>query len=115
MIGRFGDYSVVDSKRLLLPGVHEGWLQFAWEDEKVDINVVFVTENGGNISARVEGLGDHSRITFRNWNNILGTSTARPVRIGNTDKQEALSIVAVSWVIAETRIVEVQLMVGGTP
>lgn len=112
---RVGSYRVIETKRLLIPKGLESWIQFMNGNEAIDIQIIFENSDDAKASATLSFVGHdkHGQIILKNWNNTLGQSTASPVPIGETDAGEPLSFMAASWMIGETRIVEVQMMAGG--
>lgn len=114
-MNQIGTYRVVDTKRLLIPRDQESSLEFVDGTERINLKLVFESDADEKATAaiRVEGKSDHARIVFRNWRGSLGQSTVDPIPIGETDKKEAISFMAASWRIGNTRIIEVQIMIGG--
>ena len=116
---KVGPYKVIDNKRLLIPKDQESWIYFEWEwtGGRDHINIQIIFENDPDPKApptlRSEGKPTHASLIFRNWRNPLGLSTATPFQIGNTDAAEPLFLLAASWMIGDTRVIEIQLMTGG--
>jgi hypothetical protein len=81
------------------------------------INIQIIFENSADDKApptlSFVGHDKYGQLILKNWNNSLGSSTASPVLIGETDAGEPLSFMAASWMIGDTRIIEVQIMAGG--
>jgi hypothetical protein len=112
---KVGQYIIAGTKRLIIPNGQDAWFQFTHEGERIDFRVVFESDEDAKAqpSLRYEGRNDHALLTFRNWSNPLGQATITPIRVGVTDKGIPISFMAACWAIGNSRILEVQAMLGG--
>jgi hypothetical protein len=112
---KVGPYRVIDTKRLLIPKDQESWLRFLDGTATIDVQIVFESDSDPKVrpTLRFEGLSTHLRLVFKNWRDPFGLSTASPIHCGTTDAGEPLHFMAASWMIGDTRVVDVQMMAGG--
>jgi hypothetical protein len=108
---RIGSLRVVGSQRLLIPQSRESWMFFVCDGEAIRLNLIFTTdEEPTNPKIKAEGRGDHAKLSFYNWTNSFGLSTKEPIRIGTNLKKQPILLIAASWLIGDTRIIEIQVM-----
>lgn len=99
----FGDSFIVQNNQ-------EAKFQVRIDDNTIlDVIVLFVPGNEGNLSWKTEG--DIVRLTFTGWSNALGTTLVEPVKFGEVNNRKLYLNVAQS-AIAENNIVHMFVLLG---
>ena len=112
---QIGDREIVHSCTLIVPEREQALISFAVGGWSINVEVAF--EQGEDKEA--EGSMDvypvdnnRLRMTFKNWNNPLGTATSQPIRIGNTNRKRELSFLATHWRIGTINRMDILFLLG---
>lgn len=112
-MNRIGVFDILEEKRLIVPDSNEdgGWIDFMNGVEMLQLHLLFKTDDSDKSSRiKIRGMDDHSEITLVNWNNVLGTCTLEPLKLGKTADDREIYVMIVSTKISSVNVVGVQLM-----
>jgi len=111
---KIGNRKVVYTSSLIIPEGEDAWIFFDVGDWHVKVNLIFniSDEENENGAISIEGIDDHAKVTFFNWNNSLGTVTVNPVELGKTNEGKRLTFMASHWLIGRVNKIDVQFLIG---
>jgi len=112
---KIGAYSVLAPERLIIPEGESASVDIMNGTETIPLRLSFVNDESEKkeTSITVKGHGRYADLIFKNWNSPFGQCTNKPIKIGTTDQDEPLSIMASCMNAGGTRIVDLQVMIGG--
>ena len=112
-----GDKKVIHSASLIVPEGDSALVEFSIELWKARVRIAFKNDLEGDSKSTIDVKGENdvsgeSSITFLNWKNPIGTATTIPVRIGRTNTNQEIFIMAAHWYIGSVNKLDIHFLLG---